>query len=114
MQRLRPGASSDDVAHVEIFLTAGLLQEECVPCTLPRFVHGLHECKILEPLLSTPNTPNECSAISRIGWIHYLAANDDNLLGDSGSLAFQELLNDVDTEGTSPDDGKIYVSLYFV
>lgn len=77
------------------------------PAHWPDLIHGLHECKVLELLLSAPNTPNEYSVISCIGWIHYLAAKDDNLLGNSGSLAFQELLNDVDTEGTSPDDGEM-------
>ena len=48
--------------------------------------------------------------MSRIGWIHYLASKDDDLLDDSGSLVLQELPNDIDTEGTSPDDGEICVS----
>lgn len=113
-QRLGPGASSDDVAHAANLLTAGLLQEECAPCTLPRFIHGIYECKVLESLLSEPNTPNAYSAISRIGWVRYLGSKSDNLLGDSFSPAFRELLNDVDTESTSPDDREICVSLYLV
>jgi hypothetical protein len=40
----------------------------------------------------------------------YLAGKDDNLLDISGSLVFQELLNDVDTEGTGADDGEVCVS----
>lgn len=46
--------------------------------------------------------------------IRYLGAKSDNLLGDSCSPAFRELLNDVDTESTSPDDREICVSLYLV
>ena len=41
---------------------------------------------------------------------HYLAGKDDDLLDDPSSLVLQELLNDVDTEGTSPDDGEVGVS----
>ena len=39
----------------------------------------------------------------------YLAGKDDNLLHGSGSLVFQELLNDVDTESTGSDDGEVCV-----
>ena len=40
----------------------------------------------------------------------YLATKDDDLIDDPGSLVPQELLNDVFTDGTSPDDGKVCVS----
>ena len=40
----------------------------------------------------------------------YLAGKDDDLLYCSGSLVFQELLNDVDPESTGPDDGEVCVS----
>jgi hypothetical protein len=40
----------------------------------------------------------------------YLAGKDDDLLHGSGSLVFQELLNDVDTESTGADDGEVCVS----
>ena len=40
----------------------------------------------------------------------YLAGKNDDLLYGSGSLVFQELLNDVDTESTGPDDGEVCVS----
>lgn len=66
---------------------------------------------VLEALVSTPTTPDEYSAISRIGWIHYLAGKDDDLVGDSGSRVLLGLLNDVNTEGTSPDDRKFVQNL---
>jgi hypothetical protein len=40
----------------------------------------------------------------------YLARKDDDLLDGSGSLVLQELLDDVVTEGTSPNDGEVCVS----
>ena len=56
------------------------------------------------------STPNRYSAISRIGWILYLAGKDDDLLDDTGNLVLQQLLNDVNTESTGPNDGKVCVS----
>ena len=55
------------------------------------------------------DTTNEHSAISRIGLILYLASKDDDLLDDSGSFVLQELLNDVVTEGSSPNDGEVCI-----
>lgn len=57
------------------------------------------------------STANEYSAsISRIEWIVYLAGKNDDFLDDSGSLVLQELLNDVVTDGTSPNDDEVRVS----
>ncbi len=45
-----------------------------------------------------------------IGCTPYLASKDDNFLNVSGSFVLQELLDDVVTEGTSPNDGEVCVS----
>jgi hypothetical protein len=45
-----------------------------------------------------------------IGRILYLAGKDDDLLYDPGSLVLKELLNDVVTEGTGPNNGEVCVS----
>jgi hypothetical protein len=55
-------------------------------------------------------TVNEYSAISRSGCILYLAGKNNDLVDDPGSLVLQELLNDVVTDDTSPNDGEVCVS----
>ena len=40
----------------------------------------------------------------------YLASKDDDFIDDPGRLVLQELLNDVFTDCTSPNDGKVCVS----
>ena len=55
--------------------------------------------------MSTKLSHDYCNA-----WKLYLAGKDDNLLDDPGSLVLQELLDDVFTDGTSPNDSKVCVS----
>ena len=40
----------------------------------------------------------------------YLAGKDDDLLDDTGSFVLQQLLNDVGTDGTCPNDGEVCIS----
>ena len=40
----------------------------------------------------------------------YLAGKDGDLLDDTGSFVLQQLLNDVGTDGTGPNDGEVCVS----
>ena len=54
--------------------------------------------------------PNVIMNSLLIRWILYLAGKDDDLLDDSSSLVLEELLNDVATNFTCPNDGKDRVS----
>jgi hypothetical protein len=45
-----------------------------------------------------------------IGWILYLAGQNDNFLDGPSSLVFQELLNDDAAEFTGPNDGEVCIS----
>ena len=47
---------------------------------------------------------------SSIEWTLYLTRKDDDLLDDPSSLFLEELLNDVNTDGTGPNDGEFCVS----
>ena len=62
---------------------------------------------VLEPLVCTVNA---YSAISEYEWTLYLTSKDDDLFDNPGSLVPEELLNDVDTDGTGPNDGEFCVS----
>ena len=42
--------------------------------------------------------------------IRYLAGKDDNVLYDPSNLVLQELLNDIVSDATGPNDGKVCIS----